>query len=192
MQTASLVTYHRVFGLLGLAIIAACQAADAPSQTCGTGRVLTGDGIGALRVGASLDSVRAQCRVVSEDTAALGSEGESEHHVTVAVDSVALEATIVGGRIWRIVVEHGAFRTTDSIGVGSSVTAFRTIPVNFIHGEGHTFAVSTAHCGLSFRLARLDPWPVPDIATVADSVRVDRILVLGCDRTASPHAEGNL
>src|SRR5687767_12100990 len=90
--------------------------ADHP--TCGVDArpVLTDSGIGALRIGATVADVRSRCMVLSEDTAALAAEGQTEHRLVVVTGSTNTTAAIVDGRIWRIYVASQLFRTPDSLG----------------------------------------------------------------------------
>jgi len=161
-------------------ITAAQPVAVAP--TCGD-RVLRDQGIGKLQIGMPLDSVKTICRVVL-DTVRPGPEGMTQRVITVAFPPDAVEAEIVDGKIWRLDIDSPAFRTPDSLAVGSTLSELRRVGGSHAaFGEGKLFLLSSKHCGLSFRLAGPIPttsfrnWTAKELAKLPEAVAVDRILV---------------
>ena len=103
----------------------------------------------------------------------------------VVTGSVNTTAAIVDGRVWRIYVASPSFRTTDSLGVGSLVRDLRGTEARLARGEG-TFVLRRDHCGLSFQLGRGVPPVAQTLDAVPDSVRVERVLVIGCAAGGQP------
>jgi len=96
---------------------AALAGGQAPSSfaACARGGPLTPEGIGPLTIGLTPDSLKRVCRVIGERRI-------SEYEMTqflVPVGSDTLPVHEQRGRIYWIHVRSRAFRTTDSIGVGS-------------------------------------------------------------------------
>ena len=156
-----------------------------PELSCGD-RTIADQGIGKLRIGTSVDSLGKQCPVLS-DTIQPGPEGTTERRVTVAFAPDLVDAEIVDGRVWRIDVESPAFRTTDSLGVGSSVAEVlrRDDPEGGV-GEGAFYLISRTHCGLSYQLSGGIParanqrWDKAALSTLPASMEVNRVLVSAC------------
>lgn len=183
--------------LVGALILTACGGShervdNAPppgkaSPTCGVDSrtVLSGSGIGALRIGATVAEVRSQCMVLSEDMAAPGPEGQPEHRLVVVTGSVNTTAAVVDGRVWRLYVASPLFRTADSLGVGTRVGELRGPQARLARGEG-TFVLRGDHCGLSFQLGPGVPPDARTLDAVPDSVRVERVLVIRCPAPGQP------
>ena len=132
---------------------------------------LDGRGIGALRIGLPMDSLRTLCRVV-RDTTELRDEGMSAHVLDVAIGVDTVEAEIESDRVWRIAIRSAGLRTADALGVGTSRAKLLALPgAHEISGEGRTYVVSPARCGLSFR--------------VTASV-VSEVLIIGCNPPPGP------
>jgi hypothetical protein len=153
--------------------------------SCGE-KVIRDQSIGKLRIGMSIDSLEKQCRVVI-DTVQPGPEGTTERRVTVAFPPDVLEAEIVDGRVWRIDIGSPAFRTADSLRVGSSVRdVLRRDKVDGAAGEAAFFLISRKHCGLSYRLSGGIPagairrWDSTALSTLPESREVNQVLVSGC------------
>jgi len=159
-------------------------------HTCGVGptTLLTDSGIGGLQVGASTTSIKQRCSVLA-DTTELGDEADSQRVLLVRFGPDTVEATIDNDRVWRIEVTTPRFRSADSLGVGSRVSAFRRFhDLKAESGEGPYYLYTASHCGMSFAL----PWKaVPDsfyaqtlegaaLNEVADTLRVESVLVFGC------------
>jgi hypothetical protein len=158
-------------------------AAEVPS--CGD-KILRDDGIGKLRIGADIDSVKAQCRVII-DAATRGLEGTTERRIAVAFPSALVEGMVLNGRVWRLAVESPAFRTPDSLGVGSTLPELlRLDRARGMVSEGVLVLVSPAHCGLSFVLSggipalNLERLDRTELSKLPKSTRVVRVYVFGC------------
>jgi hypothetical protein len=169
---------------LCLVLPAACSRSAAIPR-CGIEdtATLTSDGIGALRLGATVEQVTLACQVLVDTTDPRGPEGMPERSLAVSLGDGpdTVRAVVVGDSIWRLHV-HGAWpRAIDSLGVGSTVAELRVRPgAKLINGEGALFIVATDPCGLSFRLDRPDTTPSLTIAALPDSVKVAEVLVVGC------------
>lgn len=149
---------------------------------------MSGRGIGSLRIGLPVDSLRAACEVAS-DTTRLASEGQLARVMAVAFAQDTVEAEIVDEKVWRIEVLSPRFRTADSVGVGTSLSRLLTLGnPRGITGEGQLFVVSPDHCGLSFRLsdngssARSQNWDRAALSRLPVETVVDKVLVVGCDQ----------
>lgn len=166
-------------------------ATSATSQisSCGV-EVLDEEGIGELRIGATVESVRQKCNVL-RDTTAIGAEGMPARKLTVALSRDTVEAEIVDGRVWRIAVDSPRLRTADALGVGTSIGRLRQLKdPRGMMGEGQFFVASPQHCGMSFLLSNAGPraqrgdldraglFRLPETAVVSE------VLIFGC-RAAS-------
>ena len=153
-------------------------------RDCGE-KVLREEGVGRLRIGEEIDSVRADCPVV-RDTTAPGAEGMPSRKITVRFADDSVVAEIVNGRVWRVEVRSTAFATTDSLRVGSPISRMLQLRnARGLTGEGQLFLVTSDHCGLSFRLSNPDgsavgDWARPVLAKLPRSTVVSQILVVGC------------
>lgn len=155
---------------------------------CGD-RIIRVNGVGKVRIGMSVDSLKQQCHVVI-DRVTRGIEGTDERRLTVAFPPDFIEAEIVDGRVWRLDVESPAFRTPDSVGVGSSVAELlrRDDPDGGV-GEGAFYLISRKHCGLSYRLSgglhvgATRRWDRKALSTLPASLEVSKVLVWDCKRS---------
>lgn len=171
---------------------AAGEVSRAPaSRACGvtTTTVITGDGIGALRIGRTVPDITDSCVVVSDSSVTTGS---SLPFRLIRVDLLrdTAEAEVRADTIRRIDVADSAFHTSDHFSVDTRVAALLTLgDVEGRTSGGSLWAVSPSHCGLSFRLE--GPAPTPPAAQsgkaalrrLAGEDRVDRISMLGCGPT---------
>jgi hypothetical protein len=155
------------------------------------GASLDGTGIGALRIGTPVDSVRAECAVV-RDTTMRDVEGMFARVLSVALGVDTVEAEIQQGRVWRIAITRPGVRTADSLGVGTSLADLLALPdPRGITGEGALFIVSPARCGLSFELSqwgnppRGGEWTTASLRRLPSSTVVRRVLVVGCSSEVS-------
>lgn len=158
-------------------------------SSCGD-EVLGDEGIGELRIGATVEHVRQRCKVI-RDTTALGAEAMPARKLTVALSRDTVEAEIVNGRVWRIAVESPRLRTADALGVGTSIGRLRQLKnPRGMMGEGQFFVASPDHCGMSFRLSNAGPraqrgdldraglFRLPETAVVSE------VLIFGCKLTS--------
>ena len=163
------------------------------SASCGD-EVLTDEGIGQIRIGATVASVREICTVV-RDTTAIGAEGMPARKLAVALSRDTVEAEIVDGRVWRIGVLSPRLRTADSLGVGTPfVRLLRLRNPHGMTGEGEFFVASPEHCGMSFRLADAGPGArrgdldSAGLARLPKSAVISEVLIFGCHLASSPGA----
>lgn len=153
------------------------------AAACGItrGTILTGDGVGRLRVGVSLADVREECTVV-RDTTTLGAEGMQERRIAVDLRRDTIEAVVSNERVWRIHVDGSAFRTAEGLGVGSTVGELRQDrTARVMAGEGSMFIALADHCGLSFRLSGVPFGRERPVAELPADGRVVEVLVFGCE-----------
>jgi hypothetical protein len=145
------------------------------------GTLLSGDGVGRLRVGAALADVRANCTVLTDATAP-GAEGMRERRIGVDLQRDTVEAIVVNDSVWRIHVDGSAFRTAEGLGVGSTVAELRQgRAARVLAGEGSMFITLADHCGLSFRLSGVPFGPARPVAELPADGRVVEVLAFGCD-----------
>jgi hypothetical protein len=164
----------------------AAQRSDAVGtpHDCGE-KIVRDDGVGRIRIGNSIDSVRAHC-FVTRDTTALGAEGMPARKITVRFADDSVVAEIVNDRVWRIELTSSAFATTDSFRVGSPVSRMLQLRnPRGLTGEGQLFLVTSDHCGLSFRLSNPDgsavrDWARPVLSKLPPGTVVSEILIVGC------------
>jgi hypothetical protein len=147
---------------------------------------LTGDALGDLRIGGSIDELRRRCRVV-RDTVVRGAEGMPERRMIVDLGRDSVVAVIDSNRVWRVQVQSSTFRTADSLGVGSQLRGLRRTGARLLTGEGAYFVTLPSHCGLSFRLRGVEFGRLRTLAQVPDSATVGEVLVVGCRGDPRPN-----
>jgi hypothetical protein len=179
--------------LAGLLVLGCGGAEEAPADGtpeaesaagtagCGFGAttVLTGEGVGELRVGRTVAEIREACAVLADSTNPQGPEGMPHRLLLVEAGPDVLVAEIQDDRVFRVSVDTPRFRTADGLGVATTVAELLDLPgVRTASGEGRLFALSPSHCGLSFALGvdrggtELDDLPV--------TAEVERVLAVGC------------
>lgn len=152
-----------------------------PACEVDRGTILTRDGIGALRVGASVTDVRARCNVV-RDATRRGVEGMPERRIAVDLGRDTVDAVVVDDRVWRIHVDGPAFRTADGLGVGTTVAELRKDRVaRVLAGEGSMFVTLADQCGLSFKLGGVAFGPARPASELPADARVVEVLAFGCE-----------
>jgi hypothetical protein len=154
-------------------------------SACGD-EIVGEEGIGQLRIGTPVESLRQKCNVV-RDTTVVGAEGMPARKVAVAFSRDTVEAEIVGGKVWRIAVTSPRLRTRDAISVGTTIGRLRQLKEpRGMMGEGQLFVVSPQHCGMSFRLAGAGPrgqrgdLDRAGLFGLPEMTMVSQILVIGC------------
>jgi hypothetical protein len=111
------------------------------------------DGLGLIRIGVSLDAIRGSCTVVSEQ---FGDSSLGTARIDLGRDTALLD--LRNGAIQRIRLTHQAYRTSDSLGVGTHIsTLLRLSDPVAITERDRLYAVSPTYCGLRFML--MDPAP---------------------------------
>ena len=160
------------------------SAAPRPADTCGR-PVVDGNGVGAIRIGMAVDSVKAHC-VVARDTVERRSEGQLERILVVAFEDDTAIVEVNEGRVWRIEITNPGLRTANWLGVGTPVSELLGLKggVQGLIGEGNLFVITEALCGLSFELSEpgspAGDWPAERLRTLPTSTVVKRVLVIGC------------
>ena len=162
-------------------------ATNARPQVSACGNENVGEeGIGELRIGTNVESLRQKCNVV-RDTTVMGAEGMPARKVAVAFSRDTVEAEIVDGKVWRIAVTSLRLRTADAIGVGTTIGRLRQLKDSHgMTGEGQFFVASPQHCGMSFRLSGAGPRAQrgdldrDGLFTLPEMTVVSEILVFGC------------
>jgi len=166
---------------------AGATPATAPTAGACNARMITAEGIGPIRIGARVDSVKKLCDV-ARDTTQRGAEGMMERRATISIPPGELDAEIVDGRVWRLDIKSSAFRTADSLGVGSSLAELlRHKQLKPAAGEGIVVVMLADHCGMSFVLSGgyssgvFHKWSAEELAKLPASTKVARVLVFGCE-----------
>jgi hypothetical protein len=141
------------------------------------------DGLGLLRIGTTLDAIRGSCAVISER--ATDSTGEARIDLGRDTAIVALSK----GSIRRITLTHQAYRTSDSLGVGTHIsTLLRLRDATAITDQERLYAISPAYCGLRFML--VDPAPKSAasrtgrtaLRRLSGETRTRELEIVGCAR----------
>ena len=153
---------------------------------CG-GEILTDEGVGKIRIGESVESVRRDCTVV-RDTTQLGAEAMPTRMVSVLFPRDTVEAEIVDDKVWRVAIDSPHFSTADSLRVGTPLTRLLQLRTpQGMTGEGALFVMSPDHCGLSFRLSD-NGLPVlrdpsrTELSRLPAGTHVSNILIVGCHK----------
>jgi len=147
--------------------------------------VIDGDGVGGIRIGMAVDTVKAHCPLV-RDTVELRSEGQEERILVAAFGSDTVNVEVDSERVWRIEITRPGLRTADWLGVGTPLSTLLSLKggVHGLTGEGNLFLVAQARCGLSFELSEprspSGDWPEERLRTLPKSTIVKRVLVIGC------------
>ena len=181
---------------------AAAREAVAPSNalrtlSCDVGdsAQITGEGVGPLRIGAPLDSVKAKCKVISDTL--VDDEGEPSQVLKILIARDTASAVIHNGRIIAIHIRSGGIPTAStlhSVRVGDLVSTLKPIQGVVIQiGEGTAAVTAPALCGLTFTIggayelvaSKRKPGAVL-LGLVPDSLKVTAISVIGCERTGGP------
>lgn len=161
------------------------STAGSRMSACGD-EIVGEEGIGQLRIGTTVQSLRQKCNVV-RDTTVAGTEGMPARRVAVALSRDTVEAEIVDGKVWRIAVTSPRLRTADAVGVGTTIGRLRMLKdPRGMMGEGQLFVASPQHCGMSFRLSGAGPrgqrgdLDRAGLFTLPEMTMVSEILVFGC------------
>ena len=141
------------------------------------------DGLGLLRIGTTIEAIRGARAVIAERNP--DSTGEARVDLGRDTAIVALNK----GAIKRITLTHQAYRTSDSLGVGTHIaTLLRLREATAITDRDRLYAISPAYCGLRFML--LDPAPKSAasrtgraaLRRLAGETRTRELEIVGCTR----------
>ena len=177
--------YHHMKSRIGLVVIALSAAPRllaAQAARCAD-RIITGDRVGVIRIGMTLDSVRHRCAIVRE--AVEMNEGEPERVIYALVAGDTLSLYLRSDSVSGILVRRSSFRTADSIHVGMSLSRFlvgRKPTINV--GEGSVALETRDHCGIAFGLsgeafARVTHLTTATLSRLPRSTKIEGIFVSG-------------
>ena len=153
-----------------------------------TGKLtVTGDGVGAVRVGESLAQVKKVCRI-RPVRLKKGERPPPDDLLDFKIGPTPVQAQIEGGRVWRIVVDGPLLKTGDRLGVGSPVSALLAAgPARASQREGVIYASLPNRCGLIFQLSYRprrgedrDAWTPDTLALLPAEAVIERVLISGC------------
>src|SRR6185295_16782379 len=130
-----------------------------------------------------LDAIRGGCAVISEK----GADSIGEARIDLGRDTAIV--ALSKGMIRRITLTHQAYRTADSLGVGTHIeTLLRLREATAITDHERLYAVSPAYCGLRFML--MDPAPKNSasrsgrtaLRRLSGETRTRELEIIGCVR----------
>ena len=141
------------------------------------------DGLGLLRIGTTLDAIRGGCAIISERV----TDSTGEARIDLGRDTAVV--SLNKSAIQRITLTHQAYRTSDSLGVGTHIsTLLRLRDATAITDRERLYAISPAYCGLRFML--LDPAPKSAasrtgrtaLRRLSGETRTRELEIVGCAR----------
>jgi hypothetical protein len=159
----------------------------AEAHRCSGKLTLTGDGVGAVRVGASVAAVRRACHAPVRKLKK-GEAPPPANLLEIKIGPTPVQAEIMDGRVWRVIVDDSPLRTLDMLGVGSSLSALLASPgARASETESVIYVTTAASCGVSFALdyrprrgEDRDSWTAESLARLPQDARVERVLMSGC------------
>lgn len=164
----------------------AAPTAAATRSVASCGRpIMDGDGVGNVRIGMSVDTLKARCTIL-RDTIELRSEGQEERILVAPFEDDTAIVEVNDGRVWRIEITNPGIRTSNWLGVGTPLATLLDLKggVQALTGEGNLFLISKALCGLSFELSEPKSpsgnWNADRLRALPKSTVVKRVLVIGC------------
>jgi hypothetical protein len=155
---------------------------QAPIARC-TDAAITDDAVGVIRIGMSVDSVRAECPIARDTTEMNEGEPERAVYALVAGDTIRLRVSNDAVRV--IAVRRPTFMTADSIHVGMPLSRFLVgRHPRVLVGEGKVYLRVDGHCGNSFGLSgeayrRLPGLREATLGQLPATTVIDEILVVG-------------
>lgn len=166
----------------------ATTAGMTPRVWCCT-RLITGDGVGRIRIGLALDSVRRAYPVIRDTTVRPDVKQPPVRQVSVLMGSDTAVVWVQAGRVREVMLASRSFATRDSLGVGTTLKRLLGYAQPKGYGAGGQLIVATAaHCGLSFYVAgRFDGLPdgLKDstvLRRLPPEALVDRVRIDGCEQ----------
>lgn len=154
------------------------------SDSCGR-PVVSGDGVGGIRLGMAADTVKAHCNVV-RDTVERRSEGQPVRILVAVFGNDTAIVEVDSAKVWRIEITDPGLRTADWLGVGTPLSTLLALDggKQGLTGEGNLFLITEARCGLSFELTEprsaSGEWTMERLRALPKSTVVKRLLVIGC------------
>jgi hypothetical protein len=158
--------------------------------------LITGDSVAGVSVRSS-HAVLARVARIVRDTVEEGIEAIPESIAVLVVRGDTLRAVIDSGRVYRLTVTSPRFRTSDSLGVGTSLARLLRLPNAFaLTGEGAVWLQAPSHCGIAFHLSDSgtlaegpDSVGTRQLQTLPASTVAEEIIVVGCATSAPPSPE---
>jgi hypothetical protein len=154
--------------------------------SCDDPQLMSGAGVGPVAVGRLISAVRQDCEVV-RDTLELDAEAAEQRVAYIRVAGDTVLAPIVDARIRHIEVATPRIRTTDSLGVGSSLGDLRHIgALTPMLEHAGLYVQIPNQCGVAYRLdyslnqAGLETPPSRILSSLSDTILVDQVLISGC------------
>jgi hypothetical protein len=142
------------------------------------------DGLGLLRVGVSIDAIRGACAVLDERAVVAGT---GMVRVDLGEDTALVD--LESGIIRRIRLTHQAYRTWDSLGVGTHIsTLLRMREATAVTDRDRLYAISPAYCGVRFMLMEPAPKSAASrngrgaLRRLAGETRTRELEIIGCVR----------
>lgn len=207
----------RAPGLLAIVVlIAACEKRVAGGlPECDLNEITVGDSaLGPLHVGEAIGALRVRCPSLSDTTISVPTfdVADSIRALRLVVRGLPIVATYDSARstagpqgpvVTALHASASAFRTNDSIGVGTSIAAFRNrrgIRVSLAGDPPRVVLRDRRHCGIVFELSGWGgaPSPSPEdppvtgarLAAWPDSIAVSSMTVTGCfDAVRDPNVD---
>ena len=149
-------------------------------------RLITSGGVGPVRVGMTVDSLRLACRILGEIVDSTTAPRSPTRFVSIALGNDTGIAMVKQGRVQELLVSGAGFSTPDSIGIGTPLRNLLARPkVTGFVLDGRVHARADGICDLVFRFhtpAPLAPDRVLDgtaLAQLPPSSPVDQIAAWG-------------
>ena len=172
----------------GAAIQSAPNQSEPTDKCVGhAGVTISGNEVGSVRMGSTVQAVRAACKVL-RDSVDYNAEAIPERAIAVVVGADTILAAIDStGRVARIEVTGTVFQTRDSLGVGTSFTRLAQIAeATASELDGRLYVTAPSQCGITFGMRYEGPERL--IAHMKASallgsvrpMRVDEVIVTGC------------
>ena len=151
-------------------------------------RPVTGDGVGPIRLGMSLDSVRRVCPIVRDTTVRTDDNLPPERLVSVLMGADTATLVVGRARVWNVLLGGRTFATADSLGVGTTLHRLLNLPrVKGYATAKRLTVVAPAKCGLAFLIdGRFDGIPAGPqdsavLGRLPQEAQVNLIRVDGCE-----------
>jgi hypothetical protein len=166
----------------------AAKALAREARLCRGKLTLTGEGVGVVRVGQTVEAVRRACHI-ARPKLKKGEAPPPETLIEFMIGGAPVQIETTHGRVWRVIVSGGSLRTADKLGVGDSLAALlASSPARASEAEGVVYAATAAHCGMSFALSYeptrgedRDSWTAEGLARLPLDTTISRILMTGCN-----------